>query len=67
MRPIDFRAITEACGLNQTQAAALFGVTDRTVRLWIAGKAPVPPAVAIILRLLNERKITIADIQNISL
>jgi len=64
MRPSDFRAITEACGLNQTQAAALFGVTDRTVRLWIAGKAPVPPAVSTLLRLLNERKITLDDVRN---
>ena len=63
MTPADFRAIIEACGLNQTQAAALFGVTDRTVRLWIAGKAPVPPAVAKLLKLLDARRLTVQDVR----
>jgi hypothetical protein len=42
MTPAQLRTQLERQGLNQTEAAKLLGVTDRTVRFWLAGTYPIP-------------------------
>jgi hypothetical protein len=49
MTPSDFRNTLESLGLSQVGASRLFGVTDRIVRMWIAGDRPVPVLVGKVL------------------
>lgn len=42
----EFTAIIAACGLSQRQAAAYFGVSDRTVRHWVSGRNKIPMGVS---------------------
>lgn len=44
MTPAEFTILLAACGLNDQQAAALFGVRDRTLRYWREGRRLQPPA-----------------------
>lgn len=46
MTPAEFTILLAACGLNDQQAAALFGVRDRTLRYWRAGHVVVPAKIA---------------------
>ena len=47
----------------QSEIARDLGVTDRTVRRWLAGDQPVPSGVAVdLLRLLTERASDIDDL-----
>lgn len=61
MTPDDFRATLERLGLTQVGLARLVGSGERSARRWAEQGAP--EAVAIILRLLEARKITVADIE----
>jgi len=42
MTPTQFRHLLAEAGLNQTQAAAVLEVTDRTLRRYVSGNSPVP-------------------------
>jgi len=56
-----YRAALAKLDLTQVGAARLFGVNDVTSRRW--AKNGVTGTVAILLRLLLAKKITIADIE----
>jgi len=56
-----YRAALAKLGLSQVGAARLFGVNDVTSRRW--AKSGVSGTVAILLRLLVAKKITIEDIE----
>lgn len=58
-----FRNALDRLGLSQLGAARLFDANDRTVRRWAIGERAVPTQVAILLRLLIAKKITIADVE----
>ena len=45
MAPDNFRNDLATIGINQSAFARWIGVDGRTVRLWLAGKWPVPLAV----------------------
>jgi transcriptional regulator with XRE-family HTH domain len=45
--------------LLQRDLAYLTGVTDRQVRSWLNGSSRIPPAVKIILKAIDDDKITI--------
>ena len=62
MTPSQFRAALERAGLNYTDAAELFRCDPRTANKWALGQAPIPPGVAILVRLLQRGKITVDDI-----
>jgi predicted transcriptional regulator len=47
----EFRDALSGLGLSQVRAAMLFGVSDRVVRMWIAGDRAVPELVARVVRL----------------
>jgi DNA-binding transcriptional regulator YiaG len=50
-------------GFNQVGFAKTIAVNDRTVRLWIAGKWPVPRVVAMLLNLMIKTQSTAADLK----
>ena len=62
MTATQFRAALDRLNLSQLGAARLFGTGERTPRRWALGERSVPPAIAILLRLLIARKISAADI-----
>jgi transcriptional regulator with XRE-family HTH domain len=53
------RDIIGSLYLTQVEVAALLGVTDRTVSLWVTGKQPVPLHVARLMRLFAAGKLTL--------
>lgn len=63
MTPNQFRAALDRLSLSQAAAAALVGADPRTGRRWALGERTVPECVAILLRLLIAKKITIGDIE----
>lgn len=62
MTHLEFRAALAALGLSQVRAAKLFGVTDRAARSWALGENKIPQSVAILLQLLLNGKIGLADL-----
>lgn len=58
-----FRAALTRLGLSQAGAASLVGADPRTGRRWALGERQVPECVAILLRLLMAKKITVEDIE----
>jgi len=44
------QAALERLGMTQAEAAKRLGVTDRTVRRWVAGDTRIPEAVTIVVR-----------------
>ena len=60
-----FRAALDRLGLSQLGAARLFGTGERTPRRWALGERSVPPAIAILLRLLIAGKIGVEDIASV--
>ena len=63
MTAADFRATLSSLGLSQVGAARLLGVTDRVVRMWVAGDRPVPVLVARVLLLVASGKLTLDDLR----
>lgn len=63
MSPTQYRAAIDKLELSQVKAAKLVGVDERTSRRWALGQTSVPEAVAILLRLLMAKKITIEDVK----
>lgn len=46
MTPAEFRSIRDHLGLSHEWLAEAFEVTDRTIRRWESGAAPIPTGVA---------------------
>lgn len=59
-----YRAAIGRLDLSQVGAARLVGADPRTGRRWALGEVRIPECVAILLRLLVAKKITIADVEN---
>ena len=57
-----YRKALEALKLSQARAGQLFGVSLRTSQGYALDEYPVPQAVAILLRLLVNKKINLEDI-----
>lgn len=62
MRADSFRTALDIVSLSQRAAARLFGADERTVRRWVLGERNIPVSVAILVRLLVAKKITVKDI-----
>lgn len=58
-----FSAALDRLKLSQLGAARLFKANDRTARRWAIGERSVPEPVAILLRLLLAKKISVQDIE----
>ena len=62
MTASEFRQALARIELSQRAIARLLEYDARTVGRWALGEVPVPDAVAILLRLMNARKIGADDI-----
>lgn len=49
----EFRDTVKRIGTSQAHIARMLGVTDRSVRRWYAGDAPVPETVRRVLHLIE--------------
>ncbi len=58
-----FRAALARLELSQLGAARLLGADGRTARRWALGERSIPPAVAVLVRLLAAGKVTVKDIE----
>lgn len=63
MTATQFRNTLDKLGLSQLAAARLLQVDGRTARRWVSGERSIPSDVAILLRLLTTKKITVEDIE----
>lgn len=63
MTPAQFRSILSRLGLSQLGVGRLLGTGERTPRRWASGESDIPAPVAILLRLLASKKISISDIE----
>ncbi len=59
-----YRAALSRLDLSQVGAARLVGADPRTGRRWALGERPIPGCVAILLKLLLAKKITIEDVES---
>ena len=66
MTPTALRAALSRLRLTQVEAGRLFGYDDggRSVRRWLAGDNPIPPAVAVLIHLMLDGKVTVDDINS---
>lgn len=64
MTTSQYRAALTRLDLSQVGAARLVGADPRTGRRWALGERPIPDCVAILLRLLLAKKITIKDVED---
>jgi hypothetical protein len=62
----EYRAALDKLGLSQLAAGELFCVGPRTSRRWALKEARIPAAVAILLRLLLKKKITLEDVREVA-
>lgn len=67
MNGMEYRTAIAGIGMTQVGAARFFGVDGRTSRKWIAGEFPVPPAVSMLLRVMQHYNLSPLHVQNISL
>ena len=65
MNPRQYRAALATLDISQVKAAHLLGVDPRTSRAWALDQSKIPPAVAILLRLMVAKKITPEDVENV--
>lgn len=66
MTAAQFRAALERIGLSQVAASRILQVNDRTVRSWALDQSPIPHSVAILLRLLASKVISLDDVEKAS-
>ena len=57
------QAALNELGLTQQQGARLFRHDERTMRRWISGDRGIPQGIAILLQMLVDGTITVADVQ----
>jgi DNA-binding transcriptional regulator YiaG len=62
--PAELQDTMRRLGLSQIGAASLLRVNVRTVRRWQDGDVPVPFAVAVVLRMLVDGRLTLRDISS---
>jgi len=56
MKPMEFRELLERSGLSQSEAARQIGVSDRTIRRYLAARAAVPTIVVkAVMHVIEER------------
>jgi hypothetical protein len=59
----EFGAALTTLGIKQRSAARWFGTSERNIRRWSSGDRRTPPAVGIVLRLLNAGAVTAAQVE----
>lgn len=64
MTPLELRTILDSLGLTQAGAAAVLGVSERSVRSWASGFRNIPEPAAKLLRLMAAGLVTAAEVQD---
>jgi len=59
----EFARALDALGLPQARAARIFHVSARHVRRWRSGARRTPSSVAVVVRLMLARKVTVAEVE----
>lgn len=62
MTATQYAAIRNALGLTHSALAAVLGVDLRTSQRWEGAERSIPPIVGAVLRLLDQRKLSVADL-----
>jgi predicted transcriptional regulator len=65
MKKTEYREAYEALDLSQGRAAKLIGMSHRAVAGYARGEYPIPPPVAIVMRLLVDGTIKPKDIERV--
>lgn len=63
MTGAEYEAAIGRLGLTQEAAGTFLGVAGRTSRRWVSGDAPIPEAVALLLRVMVARGLDAATVQ----
>lgn len=66
MTPEDIKAALNQLGLTSHEAGHLFRHDERTIRRWLSDERGVPQGIAILLQMLVNGTITVADVQRAS-
>lgn len=61
----EFTRAIDQLDLNQTSASKLLGVSDRSVRNWVAGTHEIPKSVQIVLRLMAWQNLSAEKVETI--
>lgn len=62
----DFAAALQALEISQARFGRLVGVSKDTPTNWARGRTEIPGAVAILVRLLMRRRVTIAQLETLA-
>ena len=65
MNQTEFSKAIDALGLTQVSAARFLGVDPRTCRRYVAGELPLPPAAAMLLRVMLAQGLAPDDVGNL--
>ena len=65
MKKTEFRRAIDAVGLSQVKASSFFEVSRKTSPRWARGEAPIPGAVAKLLRVMVHRSITPEEVDEL--
>lgn len=66
MSPEEIKAALASLALTPQQAGKIFRHDERTIRRWLADERGVPQGISILLQLLVDGTITVADVQRAS-
>jgi transcriptional regulator with XRE-family HTH domain len=61
MPSAELRELIQSLGLTQAAAAKFVGVEPRTLKRWLAGGAPVPHSVILLLRIVDRLRLSPED------
>jgi hypothetical protein len=64
MTSAQIRAALKQLGLSPQRAAKLFRHDERTMRRWVADERGIPQGIAILLQMLVDGTVTVADVQH---
>jgi len=62
----EYRAALETLALTQIAAADFLKIDHRTSRRWAGGEAPIPTAVAILLRVMVAKRLSVEAVYRIA-
>lgn len=65
MKKTEYRRAIDAVGLSQVKASDFFEVSRKTSPRWARGEAPIPGAVAKLLRVMIHHRLTPEDVDEL--
>ena len=66
MNGAEFRETLKGLGLSQVGAAKFLGVNETTARRWATDRRPIPPVVAMMLRVMVAKDLMPSDVMSIT-